>query len=73
MCVSYPVRVLAVEPDGTAVVDRHGRSQRVVLLDTQASAGDWLLVHSGIALGRIDAAEARLRQELVDRATGGGR
>jgi hydrogenase expression/formation protein HypC len=71
MCVSYPACVLAVQPDGTALVDQHGRAQRVVLLDTGPVApGDWLVVHSGIALARIDAEEARLRRELIDRATG---
>ena len=71
MCVSYPARVLAVEPGGTALVDQHGRPQRVTLLGTgPVAVGDWLVVHSGIALARIDPEEARLRRELIDRATG---
>ena len=72
MCVSYPACVLAVEPGGTALVDQHGRAQRVMLLDTgPVAVGDWLVVHSGVALARVDAAEAELRRALIDRATGG--
>ena len=77
MCVSYPARVLALE-DGdtalvdTALVDQRGRPQRVVLLGTgPVAVGDWLVVHSGVALARVDAAEAELRRALIDRATGG--
>ena len=71
MCVSYPARILALEAADTALVEVRGRPQRVSLLGTgPVAVGDWLVVHSGIALARIDADEARLRRELVDRATG---
>jgi len=74
MCVSYPARVLALEGADSALVEvRGGHPQRVVLLGTGPVApGDWLVVHSGIALARIDPDEARLRRELIDRATGEG-
>jgi hydrogenase expression/formation protein HypC len=74
MCVSYPACVLALEDGDTALVEvRGGHQRRVVLLGTGPVApGDWLVVHSGIALARIDADEARLRQQLIDRATGDG-
>jgi hydrogenase assembly chaperone HypC/HupF len=71
MCVSYPARVLAVEPGDRALVEQRGRPQHVALLGTgPVAVGDWLVVQSGIALARIDPDEARLRRELIDRATG---
>jgi hydrogenase expression/formation protein HypC len=73
MCVAYPARVLGVEPEGgVAVVDAHGRPQRVALLALAGpvTPGDWLLVHSGIALARLDADDARDRLALIDRGTG---
>jgi hydrogenase expression/formation protein HypC len=78
MCVSIPVQVVAVQPDGTAVVDGPAGRHRVALLDVEAGAGDWLLAHSGIALARIDADEAQARLALFSgpsgpRAGGGSR
>jgi len=70
MCVSIPVRVLAIEPDGGAVVDAPGGAQHVVLFGVDAAVGDWLLVHSGIALARIDPVEARARLDLINQGTG---
>jgi hydrogenase expression/formation protein HypC len=67
MCVSIPVRVVAVEADGTAIVDAPGGRQRVALFWVDAAVGDWLLAHSGIALDRIDGDEARARLALIDR------
>ncbi|HET6213259.1 MAG TPA: HypC/HybG/HupF family hydrogenase formation chaperone [Micromonosporaceae bacterium] len=73
MCVAYPGRVLSTV-DGTAVVDIRGRRQRVVLLALGGgtpTAGDWLLVQSGIALARIDPDDARQRARLLDTLQGG--
>ena len=78
MCLAEPALVKAVLEDGAmADVVVHGRDQRVLLtvLDEDAQqieAGDWLLVHSGVALGRIDATDAALRTQLLEQAYGGG-
>jgi hydrogenase assembly chaperone HypC/HupF len=77
MCMAAPAQVMVVSDDRTtAEVVARGREQRVLLvgLDETARpvvAGDWLLVHSGLALGRIDAAEAAGRALLLDEVTGG--
>jgi hydrogenase expression/formation protein HypC len=70
MCVAYPAQVTAVGPDGTATVLVHGRPLRIALLavaEQPIGPGDWLLVHSGLALARIDADEARARLALFSR------
>jgi len=69
MCVGYPAQVTGLGPDGTATVVVHGRPQRVALLaipEEEIGPGDWVLVHSGIALARLDAAEALARQRLIE-------
>jgi hydrogenase assembly chaperone HypC/HupF len=72
MCVAYPVQVTALGADGTATVIAHGRPVRVALLalDVPVAAGDWLLVHSGVALARIDEADALARKRIIDLTTG---
>jgi hydrogenase maturation factor len=75
MCMSRLGRVRAA--DGTiAVVELDGRLQRVplVALGDQAGsvvAGDWLLLHSGLALGRVDATEAAELGAALHEANGG--
>jgi hydrogenase expression/formation protein HypC len=70
MCVAVPARVTGVDADGTATVLAQGREVAVTLLampDEPVRPGDWLLVHSGIALARIDEHEAVARQQLITR------
>lgn len=63
MCLGEVVQVLATLPDRT--VETTGapgaRGARVSLLALTGTVapGDWLLVHSGFALERLTAAEAR--------------
>jgi hydrogenase expression/formation protein HypC len=70
MCVSYPALVLSVAGD-TALVDLRGVQRRVPLV-VLASAGvvvepgNWLAVHTGLAVARLTAAEAARQQSLLD-------
>lgn len=74
MCLETPVQVLEVDADGvSAEVTSMGRTQRVVLLALDGGAGtvrrgDWLLVHSGLAVERIPESTARDLLELRARA-----
>jgi len=65
MCLSVPGRILdpAVDPSGQiALVEVVGISRRVNVGTIEAgqrlSAGDWILIHMGCALAKIDEAEA---------------
>jgi hydrogenase expression/formation protein HypC len=71
MCITLPARVTALGGDGTVTVLVNGRLVRVALLgvDEAVGVGDWLLVHSGIALGRLDETEAAQRFQLFEEAT----
>jgi hydrogenase expression/formation protein HypC len=74
MCLGIPAQVVEV-PDreaGLATVDFSGvrRSVSVALVDEPASPvepGDWVLVHVGFALARIDEQQAQETLELLQR------
>lgn len=59
MCLGEVVQVTAVDDAGLEVVDGR-RTLRVsaLTLETPAQVGDWLVVHAGLALARLDPAEA---------------
>ncbi|MEW6487179.1 MAG: HypC/HybG/HupF family hydrogenase formation chaperone [Thermodesulfobacteriota bacterium] len=60
MCVAVPGEILTLEPDGTAVVDFGGTRRTVSLALVEGAApGDYVVVHAGFALHRVDPEEAR--------------
>jgi hydrogenase expression/formation protein HypC len=59
MCLALPVRVVAKPDDDTAIVDLGGvqKSISLALVDGVA-VGDYVILHVGYALARLDADEA---------------
>jgi hydrogenase assembly chaperone HypC/HupF len=72
MCLAYPARVVRLDGPA-AVVTVRGREQLVplVVLAEPVVVDDWLLVQSGLAIGRIDAGEAADRIRMLDQVQGG--
>lgn len=63
MCVGIPARIVALEPSGphTATVDVEGvqREVNTLMVDDEGLAvGEWVLLHVGFAMSKIDADEA---------------
>ncbi|WP_163507177.1 HypC/HybG/HupF family hydrogenase formation chaperone [Fodinicola acaciae] len=61
MCLGIPGRIVRVTDDDlrTAVVDFDGLERTVCLAYTpEAGAGDYVIVHVGFAISRVDEAEA---------------
>ncbi len=59
MCLAIPAKVLAVQPDGWAEVDVGGVRSRVCLtLLDGVTVGDYVLIHAGFALTRLNVEEA---------------
>lgn len=59
MCLAIPARVLDVQPDGWAEVEVGGVRSRISLLLIDAvNVGDYVIVHAGFALTRLDVVEA---------------
>ncbi|MDX2101734.1 MAG: HypC/HybG/HupF family hydrogenase formation chaperone [Alphaproteobacteria bacterium] len=55
MCLAMPAQVVELVADGRAKVATNGVSMEVsVALVPDARVGDWLVVHVGYALSRID-------------------
>ena len=76
MCLAVPARVLHVDEDDTlmrpAEVDFGGVRRTVSLaLVPEAGPGDWVLVHVGFGIARIDAEQARRQHaSLADALVG---
>ena len=67
MCLSVPARVLEVHDPHWATVDVGGTSKRISIdLVEDVRAGDYVLLHVGFALQKIDEAEAQSLLALFD-------
>lgn len=71
MCLGVPGRVLELEPEDDVLmgeVDFSGVRKRVCLEHVRGvQPGDYVLVHVGFALSRLDAEEAARVFELLER------
>ena len=69
MCLAIPGRILEIvdEPNRLAKVDVAGvqRTVNVGLIDG-ADVGDWVLIHVGFALSKVDEAEAEATISLLE-------
>ena len=74
MCLAIPGRIVEVvdEPNRLAAVDVAGvvRNVNIGLLDDDedggARPGDWVLIHVGFALSKVDEAEALATRKLLE-------
>ena len=62
MCLAIPGRIVEIERDGDVLmgkIDFGGVKKRACLeYSPDAAVGEWVVVHVGFALARIDADEA---------------
>ena len=58
MCLALPARVAALLPDEMAVVDLGGVRKEISLALVDAAVGDYVIVHVGYALTKLDPEEA---------------
>jgi hydrogenase expression/formation protein HypC len=70
MCLAIPGKLLTVDREGDLAmgkVDFGGTARRVCLEHVpEARPGDYVLVHVGFALSRVDEAEAKRIFELLE-------
>ena len=58
MCLAVPARIVELQSTN-AVVDLHGNRVAIsTLLTPDAVLGDWVLIHAGFAIQKLDAAAA---------------
>jgi hydrogenase expression/formation protein HypC len=66
MCLAIPVRVNAILPDKMARVTLSGVSMAIsIALVEEVAVGDYVIVHVGYALARIDPEEAERTLALM--------
>ncbi|MFP3974611.1 MAG: HypC/HybG/HupF family hydrogenase formation chaperone [Dehalococcoidia bacterium] len=70
MCLAVPVKVVSIDGD-EAKVDVSGVTRRVsIALTPEVKVGDYVLLHTGYAIGVLDQDEAQetlnLLQEIAD-------
>ena len=69
MCLAIPTRVIALLPDGQAVVELGGVRKKIsVELVDGLNVGDYVIVHVGYALTRLDPEEAEQTLALMREA-----
>jgi len=69
MCLALPARIVELLPDSQGLIDVGGVRKRISLelvLDTQP--GDYVIVHVGYALQKLDPAEAERTLQLFAEA-----
>lgn len=69
MCLAIPAEVTELLPDGMARVTLDGVSKAVsIALVDDAAVGDYVVIHVGYALTKIDPEEARRTLALLAEA-----
>lgn len=61
MCVGIPACIVSIDDEHTATVDVEGVQRQVNIMmvrDDGVDVGDWVLLHVGFAMSKIDADEA---------------
>jgi hydrogenase expression/formation protein HypC len=59
MCLALPARIVECLPDDMAVIDLGGVRKEISLgLVEDAGVGDYVIVHVGYAIAKLDPAEA---------------
>ncbi len=61
MCLAMPARIISLLENETAIINLGGVEKQIslALLDTEISIGDYVVVHVGYALTRLDEVQAQ--------------
>ncbi len=67
MCLAVPMKLTTLKDDGNAIVEMDGATYDVnVSLIDDPQEGDYLIVHAGFAIEKLDREEADARIELFN-------
>jgi hydrogenase expression/formation protein HypC len=67
MCLAVPAEVLELKEDGLALIEIGGvRKDVSLILVDGVEVGDYVLVHAGFAIEKIDEYEAQKTLELLE-------
>ena len=77
MCLSIPSKVVHIDEDNLATVDTMGVKRQVTLdlISEEVNVGDYVLIHVGFAMNKIDKEDAEISiqtyQEIFDAMNSG--
>ena len=67
MCLAVPMKIIAVDKNGMGTVELDGMRHSVgMLLIEDPQVGDYVIVHAGYAIEKLDTAEADARLALFE-------
>ena len=59
MCLAIPAKIVKIE-EGMGIIDMEGTQREVsLLLQEDAKVGDYVIVHAGFAIHKLDEEEAK--------------
>jgi len=66
MCVGVPMQVVSIDGDAiVAEVDGVRRSASLMMLADEVAVGDFLIIHAGFAISKLDEDEARETLQMM--------
>ena len=74
MCLGVPAQVVDIHDTARATVSISGVSRMIstdLMMGEELAVGDWVLIHVGFALGKIDEAEATETLKKIKQLGGG--
>jgi len=66
MCLAVPVRVVSIEGDEAETEIGVVRYRASIALTPEVMVGDYVLLHTGYAIGVVDEAEAKETLKLLE-------
>ena len=71
MCLAVPGRVIEIDGDTATVDFRGNRAEVCTVLVPESRVDDWVLVHAGFAITRIEERAAKESWAYLDQSAGG--
>ncbi|MBW1649158.1 MAG: HypC/HybG/HupF family hydrogenase formation chaperone [Deltaproteobacteria bacterium] len=66
MCIAIPSKIVKTDKDGFGIIDVEGSRKKVSLLMIEdPQIGDYVIVHSGFAMRKIDEAAAKQSLQIL--------
>jgi hydrogenase expression/formation protein HypC len=66
MCLAVPVKIVSIEGDAAETEIAGVRRQVSIVLTPEVKVGDYVLLHTGYAIGIVDEAEAEETLKLLE-------
>ncbi|HBG04750.1 MAG: hydrogenase assembly protein HupF [Geobacteraceae bacterium GWC2_58_44] len=71
MCLGVPMRVVSIDgTDIVAEIDGVKREGSLMILDDEVQVGDFVIVHAGFAISKLDEEDAQESLRLLREALG---